>query len=317
LLEVRVALAALALAMGLAACGGGSGAGGGSESVSKGAQLPSWVKNALGEKAGPDVAATMGSEDFAVGKNRVVFLVVRGNGKLVEAPSATVRVASADGTPRTVKAVLEPLGAEEHAHAEGPEVEGQFDVTEVYVAHVDAPRPGRYWFVVDPAGEEIQAVGTLDVKQHSTTPPVGTPAPASNNPTLADGPAKRITTARPPDKDLLHYSVAGSLRDHAPFVVVFSTPAYCQSRVCGPVTEVVQHVAKHFARSGIRFIHIEIYTDNDPNKGFNRWVREWDLPTEPWVFLVDAAGVIRGKFEGAVSIDELTRAVREDLRTGP
>jgi hypothetical protein len=79
----------------------------------------------------------------------------------------------------------------------------------------------------------------------------------------------------------------------------------------------VQHVARKFASSGIRFIHVEIYTDNDPKKGYNKWVREWNLPTEPWVFLVDGSGIIRGKFEGAVSVEELEKAVLEDLRSAP
>jgi hypothetical protein len=312
---MRLALVA-AVALLLAACGGS--AGGGSSSspeTTAGAQLPDWVKTALGEKSGPDVAATMGSSDFAVGENRMVFLVVRGNGALVQSPTATVRYASAGGRPRTAKAVLESLGATEQGG--GQEKPGQFDVTQVYVAHLETPKEGRYWFVADPAAESIQAVGSLDVAARSGTPPIGSEAPASDNPTLAGGPAKEITTADPPDTKLLRYSIADSLEAHAPFVAVFATPEFCVSRVCGPTVEVVQKVAHEFARSGIRFIHVEIYTDNDPKKGYNEWVREWRLPTEPWVFLVDASGKIRGKFEGAVSVGELERAVREDLRPGP
>ena len=312
---MRIALAA-ALALLLAACGGG--AGGGSTSspeTTASAQLPDWVKSALGEKNGPDVAATMGSSDFAVGENRMVFLVVRENGALVQTPTAMVRYAAADGEPRTAKAVLESLGAKEHGG--GQEKPGQFDVTQVYVAHLDTPKEGRYWFVADPVGESIQAVGTLDVAARSRTPALGSKAPASDNPTLADAPAKEITTADPPDTELLRYSIADSLDAHAPFVVVFATPEFCVSRVCGPTVEVVQKVAHEFAGSGIRFIHVEIYADNDPKKGYNRWVREWRLPTEPWVFLVDASGNVRGKFEGAMSVAELERAVRDDLRSGP
>jgi hypothetical protein len=130
---------------------------------------------------------------------------------------------------------------------------------------------------------------------------------------LADAPAKNITTANPPDKELLHHSIADSLQAHAPFVVVFATPEFCVSRVCGPAVEVVQKIAQRFSADGIRFIHVEIYTDNDPKKGFNRWVREWKLPTEPWVFVVDSSGTIRAKFEGAISVDELDHAVREEL----
>jgi hypothetical protein len=311
---MRLALPAATVLV-LAACGGNgtSGHTEGSPATQKGAQLPGWVKQQLGSKAGPDVAATMGSEDFAVGDNRVVFLVVRGNGALVQSPSATVQYAAEGGRPKTVEAVLQPLGAHEDGGSEKPESHDHLDVTDVYVANVRAPVAGRYWFVADPEGEKIQAVGTLDVKEHTTTPAVGEQAPASDNLTLADAPAKDITTAHPPDRELLNYSIADSIQAHAPFVVAFATPEFCVSRVCGPTVEAVQKVARKFSADGIRFIHVEIYTDNDPKKGFNRWVREWNLPTEPWVFVVDSSGTIRAKFEGAVSVDELEHAVREEL----
>jgi peroxiredoxin len=43
-------------------------------------------------------------------------------------------------------------------------------------------------------------------------------------------------------------------------------------------------------------------------------VREWHLPSEPWTFLVDADGRIEAKFEGSLSVRELTQAVRSHLR---
>ena len=77
--------------------------------------------------------------------------------------------------------------------------------------------------------------------------------------------------------------------------------------------DVVDAVRKRFSETDIRFIHVEIYKDNDPAKGFNRWVGQWRLPTEPWVFLVGADGRIKAKFEGSVAQDELARAVRRTL----
>ena len=38
-------------------------------------------------------------------------------------------------------------------------------------------------------------------------------------------------------------------------------------------------------------------------------MREWKLPSEPWVFLVGADGTIKARFEGTVSVDELNEAV--------
>ena len=67
----------------------------------------------------------------------------------------------------------------------------------------------------------------------------------------------------------------------------------------------------------MRFIHVEVFEDNDPAKGFNRWMREWNLPTEPWTFLVGADGKIAARFEGTASVLELEEAVREVLAPDP
>jgi hypothetical protein len=74
---------------------------------------------------------------------------------------------------------------------------------------------------------------------------------------------------------------------------------------------VVESVAKAWRGKGIDFIHIEIYKDNDPSKGTNRWVNEWNLQSEPFTFVVDRTGVIRTRLEGAFSAAELETAVRK------
>jgi hypothetical protein len=142
---------------------------------------------------------------------------------------------------------------------------------------------------------------------------VGAKAPDSDTPTLADAPAGSLTTRRPPDLGLLRYSVADSLAAHRPFVVTFATPKFCTSRTCGPVVDVVDAVRRRFASSGVRFIHVEVYTDNDPAKGYNRWMRQWRLRSEPWTFLVGRDGRVKAKFEGSVAEAELTAAVRRTL----
>jgi hypothetical protein len=42
-------------------------------------------------------------------------------------------------------------------------------------------------------------------------------------------------------------------------------------------------------------------------------VRQWHLPSEPWIFLVGRDGRIKAKFEGAVGRAELLAAVRDHL----
>jgi hypothetical protein len=107
--------------------------------------------------------------------------------------------------------------------------------------------------------------------------------------------------------------VADSLRAGIPFVVTFSTPKFCTSRTCGPTVDVVEEVARRFEGRGVRFIHVEVYEDNDPAKRYNRWMREWGLETEPWTFVVGGDGLIVERYEGPVSVSELETELEELL----
>lgn len=248
----------------------------------------------------------MASSDFAVGQNRLSFLLVRGDSSLITAPLADVYHQPVDGGAiKKVVARLVAIGVAGSAEAD--------DVKEIYVANVALERPGKQWVVIQPRGTAFQGFQILDVKDEPTAVATGDQAPSSANPTTATAVPKDITTARPPDVELLRYSVADSLAAGIPFVVAFATPAFCESRTCGPTIDVVDAVRKRFEAQGIRFIHIEIYEDNVPGNGVNRWVEEWNLPTEPWVFVVDAGGIVRDRFEGAVSTVELERSIRENL----
>src|SRR5439155_11528382 len=187
------------------------------------------------------------------------------------------------------------------------------DIPHVYVAHLRITTPGAWWVRARPDGVKIGAVGNLVVRPRSATPAVGSKAYPSRTPTLASahGNTAALTTRIPPDRSLLRYSVADSLRAHKPFVLLFATPKFCTSRTCGPVTDVVLAVQKR--EPAVRFIHVEIYKDNVVAKGENQWVREWRLPSEPWLFLVGRDGRIKGKFEGSFSVAELDAAVRTRL----
>lgn len=153
----------------------------------------------------------------------------------------------------------------------------------------------------------------LHVTARSRSVSVGAKAPRSETPTLATAPATAITTSRPPDLPLLRTSVAQALAEHRPFAVTFATPRFCTSRTCGPVVDVVESVRRRFAAHGVRFIHVEVYRDNNPTEGYNRWMRQWGLQSEPWVFLVGADGRVKAKFEGSVSAAELAAAIRTKL----
>jgi hypothetical protein len=259
------------------------------------------------------VTVIPGTSDYGPGPIRVSFLLLGAQGAPVYRSKVVVAITGPLGVngplQASVKAALEPVGVPGSGDAPG-------DITRLYVAHLPTAGPGKYLLNVAAPGKTT-LYGRLQilVRAHPRAPAVGSKAISSQTPTIASthGNLKALTTRVPPDKALLDYSVAGSLAAHKRFVLVFATPKFCQSRTCGPVVDVVDAVRKQFRGSGIRFIHVEVYKDNNPGLGSNKWVKQWHLPSEPWTFLVGSDGRIKARFEGSVSVTELAAAVRRHL----
>jgi hypothetical protein len=300
---VRASLALLALILLAAGCS--------SSGSSKRRALEPGSLEALWRESGQSVSLIPGTSDYSPGVVRMSFLVVDPRGHVVTTPRARVWVARSLQAKPFVQttAQLEPIGV--------PGVSTGADAKAIYVAHVRLPAAGHYQLVARPLGgrERIAVLGDLIVHTRSASPMVGSRAFPSHTPTLAStgGRTAPLTTSVPPDRALLRTSIADALEAHRPFVVTFATPRYCESRVCGPVVDVVDRVRRQYAHTPVRFVHVEIYKDNNPSKGRNRWVQQWRLPGEPWTFLVGRDGRIKAKFEGSVSIRELSEAIRRGL----
>ena len=117
-----------------------------------------------------------------------------------------------------------------------------------------------------------------------------------------------LSTRVPPDtQNRVDYADA---LGKEPIVLLFATPQFCQSRVCGPVVDVTEQVKQEYGGKAA-FIHMEIYNDNDPGKGVRPQVRAFNLPSEPWLFTVDGRGVISSAIEGAFGPELLTEAVKK------
>ena len=306
--------AAALLALGclfLAGCGGGSKSGlPSTTSATSSAAPPAGSLEALWRSTKQSVGIVPGSSDYQPGENRVSFLVVDAQSRVITTPTARIWVATdLKAHPyQETTARSEPIGVPGGSSA---------GIGSIFVTHVRLPRAGKYWLLATPEGgsASISALGNLVVGKTSDAPSVGAPAIASNTPTLASthGKLADLTTATHPDPRLYRISVAQALAQHVPFVLTFATPKFCQSRTCGPVVDVVDAVARKLSSTPLRFIHVEIYKDNDPAKGFNRWVKQWNLPNEPFTFVVDRSGIVRAKLSGAFSVGELESTLRSTV----
>ncbi|MGI8793184.1 MAG: hypothetical protein ACR2H3_08410 [Acidimicrobiales bacterium] len=179
-----------------------------------------------------------------------------------------------------------------------------------------------FWRVtatVDLAGEAQSAQGVVAVKADGAVPAVGDDALATKNPVSgADGvdPASIDSRAKGsgtvPDGILHRTSIADALAAGRPLMIVISTPVYCQSRFCGPITDSVEALARAHEEGPMAFVHLEVWDDFEAKKVSpfaSEWISTPDGAAEPWVFVVDATGKITHRFDNVATDAELSAAV--------
>jgi hypothetical protein len=183
----------------------------------------------------------------------------------------------------------------------------------VYSTQIDFPNDGE-WLIaaVIKEGGKLSAtvLPSVVVGRFNRVPRVGEQAPKIHTPTAEDvgGDVEQITTRIPPDtQNRVDYADA---LGKEPIILLFATPQFCQSRVCGPVVDVAEQVKQLYGDKAA-FIHMEIFKDNDPGKGPNQQVRAFHLPSEPWLFAIDKNGTVGEVIEGAFGVDALTEAVEK------
>jgi hypothetical protein len=152
------------------------------------------------------------------------------------------------------------------------------------------------------------------VTEDPSVPSIGDRAIRVHTPTVesVSGDVEKIDTRIPPGS-MHEVDLADALDRDRPVILLFATPALCESRVCGPVTDVAEQVKADYGDRA-DFIHMEIYNDNDLNKGLRPQVRAWGLKNEPILFAIDRRGRVVERLDGAYSVAELEAAVHKALR---
>ena len=181
------------------------------------------------------------------------------------------------------------------------------------VPDVDLDRAGEWQIIaVFKTADGIAGtrLASLVVGKFPEIPAAGEMPPRIHTQTADDvgGDLEKIDTRNPPDR--MHEVDFADVIGRKPVALQFATPAFCESRLCGPVVDIAEQVREETGEE-VAFIHQEVFNDNDPGKGVRRELRAFHLETEPWMFVFDAEGKVSSRFEGAFSAEELRAAVRK------
>ncbi len=266
------------------------------------------------------IQAVVVSSDLAVGQNRFVLgLLTQDNKVLTDAQVHFEFYRQGDdSTPvNDVEALFKSTKVEfTHLH-ESSEQHLHEEVTGVYVAEVTFGQPETLYVRVSGtlAGGEPLTVRTSDfpVQPQSQTPALGSPAPRSDNPTTADVSDIGLIDSSDPPRPAMHaLSIAQAIDSGKPVVIAFATPAFCQSRICGPTMEVMDELYSKYGDAAA-FVHVEPYDlamlRQQGQFQLAPAAAEWRLPSEPWVFVLDRQGRVAAKFEGIVTVEDVDAAL--------
>ena len=270
----------------------------------------------------------LASRDLAVGVERLAFALETPTGRtpLSSADPPTVRASlyhldRDPAAPRSVQfARFLPAGAAPfaaHAHAGSSVSDNAVPIRGgLYVLPVCLDAPGRWGirFQISSADgrERAEIPFRFSVRERPAAPAVGERAPAVPTPTASDAAGIAAISSDPePEPAFYARSLDDALELRIPLAVVFATPAYCHSRTCAPVLDIVKSAWRDDP-AAFAVVHVEIFANpQEPERlrEADAFI-EWRLPSEPWVFLINRDGVIAAAWEGAFAESELRDALR-------
>jgi hypothetical protein len=179
----------------------------------------------------------------------------------------------------------------------------------LYVATIPFPTAGEYFVVVvaDTPKGELKGGTRVTVGTKSKSPVPGQRVPAIRTPTTKSPMGADPLCSRRPKPCTMHsVSLDAALRNGKPTVVVFAAPAFCQTELCGPDVEIVQRYADRLGAKA-NFIHVEAYRDaTNPTDGkLAPALEAFKFDAEPWLYVLDAKGVVADRISGAFAGSEL------------
>jgi protein SCO1/2 len=189
-----------------------------------------------------------------------------------------------------------------------------------YLAFVDLPSRGWWKLVVHARTGGSSLAGAISVPAFDPghTPRLGAPAPGVHTPTLDDagGEILRVTTDPRPDLRLSGSSTSDAVASGAPFVLIVDSGQFRITPACGQALTLTKLLVDDWPE--VRFIHLEPFEYDviDGTATLRGAVgtpqltpvaaawgvgdEPWSPSSMPWVFVVNASGIVRARYQGLV-----------------
>jgi hypothetical protein len=267
-------------------------------------------------RGGGSTEVGLATSVFTVGKDRLAFGMIDDQGQFVYGPTAVYAAPTPDDPAEGPFVAPADVLVTEGRYRSKQAADESDPFAAVYDAEVPFDKKGPWavlavtksgnTFVAAPARVEVAT------KKADPIPDVGEPAPKVATDTLASvGGDEELLDTRTPPSDM-HERSFDEVVGTKPVALLFATPQLCQSRVCGPVTDVALQMKAKYG-DDVEFIHQEVYVDNVPNAGLREPLQAFRLRTEPWLFVVGEDGKVTARLEGSFGLKAFEDALQTAL----
>ncbi|RKQ87002.1 hypothetical protein C8N24_5022 [Solirubrobacter pauli] len=269
----------------------------------------------LGDQIAAGPQAALATSVLTTGTSRFTFGMIGQDGRPIYGPTAVyVAPTPSDPAQGPFVAPADVLITQDRYKSKQAATETD-PFAAVYSADVKFEKPGQWAVLVATRGSAgvVGAPTQVQVKAKAAdkVPDVGEPAPRVATDTLETVKGdKALLDTRDPASDM-HEDFA-KVVGKKPVALLFATPQLCQSRVCGPVADIALQLRAKYGDE-MEFIHQEVWVDNNQQKGLRPPLQAFNLPSEPWLFVVDRRGRITARLEGSFGVDAFEAAVRTGL----
>lgn len=330
-----------------AACSGGDS----TDDDASATATPSGSEPAVTDPPVGDFSGVVITQDLTTGPNRFAVGVIDDNGVVLGAQVslAFIKLTSADQGQVRFTSDADYVELERFFIDDSTGEKVTSGATGAYVTQADFDEVGD-WAIQITGSKDGSQIGPINLPFQVAAPEdilnVGDPAPKSRQTIASDvSDIREIDTANPSDP-MHDLTIAEAVTSGKPTVILFGTPAFCETQVCGPVLEAVLLPLYGQYKDRANFVHVEPYFLDEARSGaglcavpaFNiEFARSgipegtgpcpslteeelqaagesWNLTTEPIIFVVDAEGNIAGKFEAVVGPGEVEEALANVLQ---
>ncbi|HYN87440.1 MAG TPA: hypothetical protein VER55_02860 [Ardenticatenaceae bacterium] len=265
----------------------------------------------LEDEATGEVQVALVASEIVIGPNRFAVGLLDADGSMIHDADVHLHYFDLSQEPPVVESEVD---AERLQTPDGQTTiyahERSFDRAGDWGVEIQAQRPD--------GTTALKRIGFVVLADSPSIAP-GEAAPRIHTPTASDvdDDLAKLTSAPEPNPAFYQLGLDDALASGKPTLLLFATPAFCQTRFCGPDYEIVSAFQQRHA-DALNFIHVEVFTGL-PNPAENDWqmapaMAAFGLNTEPWLYLIDDNGQVVYRIEGLFTAEELERHVQPLLQ---